>query len=59
MLSPKILLRKIVEMTFEGKFYRAEDDYSEDPTRQYEIVNFLTSNNYGDLVEDYVDQIEK
>jgi|SRR5690625_125225 len=59
MLSPKILLRKIVEMTFEGKFYRAEDDYSEDPTRQYEIVNFLTSNNYGDLVEDYMDQIEK
>lgn len=52
MLKPETLLRKIVEMTFEGKFYNADDDYFDDPTRQYEIVNFLTNNNYGYLVED-------
>src|SRR5699024_28516 len=59
MLKPEILLREIAEMTFEGKFYSADDDYFDDPTKKYEIVNFLTNNNYEYLVEDYVDQIEK
>lgn len=53
MLKPEILLRKIAEMTFAGKFYRLDNEYFEDPTREYQITNFLIKNNYGYLIEDY------
>lgn len=56
MLKPEILLRNIAEMTFEGKFYSFEDEYFEDPTREYQITNFLIENNYGYLIEDYVEE---
>lgn len=56
MLKPEILLRKIAEMTFTGKFYSLDDEYLEDPTREYQITNFLIENNYGYLIEDYVEQ---
>ena len=56
MLKPEILLRKIAEMTFEGKFYSFDDEYFEDPTREYQITNYLIQNNYGYLIEDYVEE---
>lgn len=56
MLKPEILLRKISEMTFEGKFHSFDDEYFEDPTREYQITNYLIQNNYGYLIEDYVEE---
>lgn len=53
MFKPEILLRKIVEMTFDGKFHTTDDLYFDDPTRENEIINYLIQNNYGYLVEDY------
>jgi hypothetical protein len=54
--KPEILLRKIAEMTFEGKFYTLDDFYFDDPTREYEVINYLTQNNYSYLIEDYIDE---
>lgn len=57
MIKPNILLRKIADMTFEGKYEYPGPIDSPDPKRQYEIVNFLIHNNYGHLVEDYAEQL--
>ena len=57
--TPEILLRKIAEMTFEEKFYSLDDTYFEDPTREYQIINFFTKNNYGYLIEDYIEEYTK
>ncbi len=56
MLHPEILLRRIVEMTFAGKFQHEKLMDLEDPNREYELVQFLDSYNYSHLVEDYVKQ---
>ena len=47
--KPIILLKKIADMTFEGKFI--EDD-TKDATREYELVQFYKSYNYSFLIED-------
>ncbi len=54
--KPEILLRKIAEMTFEGKFHTLDDYYFDDPTREYEVTNYLIKNNYGYLIEDYIEE---
>lgn len=51
-LRPDILLRTIVEMTFQGKFQRIDELEHDDPYRKHEIVNSLINNGYGHLVED-------
>lgn len=56
MLKPETLLRKIVEMTFEGKFYNPDEDYSMDPMRENEILNFLIMNHYDELIEDHLEK---
>ena len=47
--KPIILLKKIADMTFEGKFI--EDD-TKDATREYELIQFYKSYNYSFLIED-------
>ena len=56
--APEILLRKLADMTFEGKFYQEEQVYMNDPNRKVEFIRYLTQNKYGYLVEDYIKQIE-
>lgn len=48
--KPEILLRKIADMAMEGKFNQ------ESQFRQIETIDFLQHNNYGYLVEDYLEQ---
>ena len=57
--KPELLLRKIADMTFEGKFLHAHNKVSNDLNREKEIVNFLVSNQYGYLVEDYSEKIKQ
>lgn len=54
MIKPEKLLRKMVEMTFNGKFSHTDFIDPADPNRENEIVNFLIQNNYEYIVEDYV-----
>lgn len=54
MIKPEKLLRKMVEMTFNGKFSHPDFIDPADPNRENEIVNFLIQNNYEYIVEDYV-----
>jgi len=56
MLKPEILLQRIAEMTFAGKFRRLDTNHLDDPMRKNEIVNYLIENNYGYLVEDYLEE---
>lgn len=53
-LKPEILLRKVAEMTFEGKFPRRDDQKPEDPLKKTEMVNFLTIAGYDYLIRDYL-----
>ena len=53
--KPEILLRKIVEMTFNGKFSTSNP---EDPNREVETVNYLVNNRYGYLIEDYLEKLK-
>ena len=46
--KPIILLKKIADMTFEGKFI--EDDII-DATKEDELVQFYKSYNYSSLIE--------
>lgn len=55
-IKPEILLRTIVEMTFEGRFSRMDDTVLEDSNREREIVNYLVNNGYGYLAEDYIEE---
>lgn len=57
MIKPNILLRKIADMTFAGKYEVPGEIDHPDPKREYEIINFLIQNNYGHLVEDYAEQL--
>lgn len=56
-IKPNILLHKIADMTFAGKFEAIGDIDHPDPKRQHEIVNFLIQNGYGHLVRDYAKQL--
>lgn len=58
LFKPEILLRKIADMAFEGKFNNLNETYTEDPNREVETVNYLVNHQYGYLVEDYVKEIE-
>lgn len=57
MIKPNILMRKIADMTFSGKFEASGGIDHSDPKRQHEILNFLIQNGYGHLVKDYVKQL--
>jgi hypothetical protein len=54
--APEILLQKLVEMTFSGKFALTDATNYNDPKREHEIVSFLVQNNYEHLVKDYVER---
>lgn len=53
--KPEILLRKIADMAFGGKFHTLDQA---DPHRKIETVNYLVDYNYGYLVEDYIQEID-
>ena len=57
MIKPNILMRKIADMTFAGKFEASGGIDHSDPKRQHEILNFLVQNGYGHLLKDYVKQL--
>lgn len=59
--KPEILLRKMADMTFAGHFFGTTTGTgpTDDPYRKYELINFLIANNYGYLVEDYIEELEK
>lgn len=56
MFTPEILLNKLVDRTFDGKFRQSAADVMDDPNREHEIVHFLAQNNYRYLVEDYIEK---
>jgi len=56
--KPEILLRKIADMAFDGKFNTLNPVYPGDSNREVETVYYLVGNRYGYLVEDYVEKIE-
>lgn len=58
LFKPEILLRKLSDMTFDGKFYNPDERYKEDPYKKNQIVNFLVNNYYGYLIEDYIKSME-
>lgn len=57
--KPIVLIRRLTDMTFEGKFHTSDQKYFEDPYRKREIVAYLVNNHYGYLIKDYIDQVEK
>ena len=57
--KPEILLRTIADQTFEGKFYNIDKNPLKDPKREKEIVNFLKGNEYGYLIEDYIEEMKR
>lgn len=56
--KPEILLRRIVEMAFAGKFMTSNPVYLGDINRKMESVNYLVLNRYGYLVEDYIEKVQ-
>lgn len=51
--KPNILLRKMADKTFAGKFATPNAPAnSPDPNREYELINFLKAYNYRHLVKD-------
>lgn len=56
--KPEILLRKIADMAYEGRFKHSEHAHPLDPDRKVETVYYLADNDYGYLVEDYLEEIE-
>ena len=53
-LRPEILLRRLADMTFEGKFHTDDKKYFEDPNRERELLYFLVNNKYDYLIKDYI-----
>lgn len=49
--EPEILFRKLLEMTFAGKFKNTDGSTSEDPTREQELIDLLQKQGYGHIVE--------
>lgn len=56
--KPEVLLRKIADMAFDGRFHNLDQTYIEDPYREVETIYYLVDNQYGYLVGDYVKEIE-
>ncbi len=54
--DPEILLRKLTEMTFAGKFARTDKSHSEDPYREQEWTDFLEENGYGHIIEEFLNE---
>ncbi len=49
---PEILLKQLVEMTFEGKFHNVGYFHQDqDPHREAELLSFLEQHDYGHLME--------
>lgn len=46
--NPKILLEKLAEMTFSGKF-----NASDDKNHEQELINFLQKHGYGNILEEF------
>lgn len=53
-LRPEILLRRLADMTFEGKFRTDDKKYLEDSNREKELLYFLINNKYDYLIKDYI-----
>src|SRR5690625_2626378 len=50
----EILLRKLTEMTFSGKFNQAAPSQSDNPNREQEFMDHLRKNGYGYLIEEFL-----
>lgn len=59
LFKPETLLRKIAELAFEGRFRGSDQATPEDPERKAETIHYITNNQYGYLVEDYMEQISQ
>lgn len=59
LFKPEILLRKIADMAFAGKFDTPESLLPEEQDRRAETIHYLVFYQFGYLVEDYVEQIER
>lgn len=49
---PEILLRKIAEMTIDGKFAEFSPHFQEDPNRENQLIGFLRQYNYVHILEE-------
>ena len=58
LFKPEILLRTIADMTFDGKFYSTDKKYSQDPSREMQIVHYLINIRYDYLIKDYIKEKE-
>lgn len=56
MIRPEIMLQKVAEMTLEGKFDGSNNKHLDESWRKNEIINFLSQNNYGHLVNDLLEE---
>lgn len=54
--NPEILLRKLAEMTFSGKFNQTVDSTPEDPNREQEFIDFLQKNGYEHIIEEIMQE---
>lgn len=52
--DPEILLTKLIEMTFEGRFKHNDQNQTNDPNREQELVEHLKKNGYGHIVEGFL-----
>lgn len=52
--DPEILLKKLAEMTFSGKFKQTAQNYAGDPNREQAFIEHLEKNGYGYIVEEYL-----
>lgn len=53
--DPEILLEKLANMTFAGKFEQADESKMNDPLRKQEFIDHLKKNGYGHIVEGYLE----
>ncbi len=58
LFKPEMLLRRVAEMTFDGKFIQTDDRKNEDPQKKTDMVNFLTIAGYDYLIRDYLEDGE-
>jgi len=49
--DPEVLLKKLSEMTFSGKFDQTDKSQTDDSNREQEFIKHLQKNGYGYLVE--------
>lgn len=48
----EILLRKLAEMTFAGKFPQTDENKMDDPYREQELIDHLQKHGYGHIIEE-------